>query len=174
MDVTITRNKSVHDALDNLIADGDLIGKIGWTADAVHVNPRTGVKQPVATTAALNEDGYVNIYKGKIVAVPARPMFGITIRREAPNWIQTMTRGAQLTLDGVIDWNEALEAVTKEAVVDVRDTVRNRVPPPLSPITLRLRAENSVLRGGPLSTGTTPLHDTGYMMDTLTNEVTTE
>lgn len=172
MEVKIIRNKSVSDGLDALIAGGGLVGKIGWTASDIHVDPLTKETQQVATTALLNEFGYVN-REGRIV--PARPMFRNTIRREYTNWFYTIERGAEFVLNNQIPFNTVLESVTNEAIQDVRDTVRERIAPPLAPFTLKMRLLRSIHRlTGPLASSTLPLYETGHMMQTLTNEVIPE
>ena len=175
MDVTVTRNQSVSDGLDALIAGGDLVGKIGWTGADIHTNPETGATQQVATTALLNEFGYrTTTPEGKTAIVPARPFLRNTISRESRNWLNDIMRGGELVLDNKITFNAVLEGVTATAVTNVRTTIRSRVAPPLAPYTLKKRLENSIRRGGPLTSHTIPLLDTGKMLDTLTNEVTTE
>lgn len=175
MEVTISRNKSVADGLDALIAGGTLVGKIGWTASDIHVDPISKTTQQVAKTALLNEFGFITHWKGKELHVPARPMFRNTIRRESANWLHTIERGAQFVLNNQISFSQVLDSVTKEAIQDVRDTVQNRLTPPIAPLTLRLRLLRSILRPtGRLASGTLPLYETGHMMQTLTNEVIPE
>lgn len=175
MEVTITRNQSVNDGLEALIAGGSLVGKIGWTASDIHTDPLDGSTQPVATTALLNEFGYFTVWNNKQVYVPPRPMFRNTIRREVSNWFYTIERGAQFVLNNEIKFDQVLRSVTEEAIQDVRDTVQNRLTPPLAPLTLALRLTRSILRPtGRLASGTLPLYETGQMMKSLTNEVIPE
>jgi hypothetical protein len=175
MEVTITINQSVGDSLDALIEGGSLVGKIGWTASDIHEDPISGRSEQVATTALKNEFGFITHWKGKDVHVPARPMFRNTIRRESDNWLNTIAVGAAFVLNNQISFEAVLDSVTKEAVQDVRDTVQQRLAPPLSPVTLQLRLTRSIIRkSGKLSSGTLPLYDTGHMMQTLTNEVIPE
>src|SRR5271156_565 len=175
MKVTITRNKTVADGLDALIAGGILVGKIGWTASDIHDDPITKTTQQIATTALKNEFGFITHFKGKDIHVPARPFFRNTIRRESDNWINTIERGAEFVLNNQIKFTQVLDSVTKEAIQDVRDTVQNRLTPPLTPLTLKLRLLRSILRPtAKLASGTLPLYETGKMMQTLTNEVIAE
>ena len=174
--VTVTRNKSVSDGLDALIDGGSLLGKIGWTGADIHTDPDTGATQQIATTALLNEFGYTTTTdRGTPAIVPARPFLRNTIRREARNWLNDIMRGGELVLNGVLPFKAVLEGVTSTAVANVRTTVRLRVAPPLAPYTLKKRLENSIKRGdGGVASGTTPLLDTGQMLNTLTNEVVSE
>lgn len=171
MDVTVSRNKNTLDGLDALIEGGSLIGKIGWTASDIHRDEETGKTQPVAKTALLNEFGYIND-KGYIV--PARPFFRNTISRESTNWLYDIERGAQLVLNNQIRFKDVLRGVTATAVRDVQSTVKDRIAPPLAPYTLKKRFESRIRLGLRLSNSTLPLIDTGQMMGSLSNEVTTE
>jgi hypothetical protein len=173
MDVTVTKNQATNDGLDALIAGGSLVGKIGWTGADIHTNPETGATQQIATTALLNEFGYITTTpQGNAALVPARPFLRNTISRESRNWLNDIMRGGELVLDTKIAFSAVLEGVTATAVTNVRTTIRSRVAPPLAPLTLRKRLENSIRRaGGGISRGTTPLLDTGHMLNSLTNEV---
>lgn len=171
MDVTVSRDKDTEQGLEALIAGGDLVGKIGWTAGDVHVDVDTGKTQPVATTALLNEFGYINS-DGRIV--PARPMFRNTIARESSNWLNDIERGAGLVLNNSIKFEQVLETVTAEAANNVRETIKARIAPALAPYTLRKRLGARIKLGMRLSSGTIPLLDTGQMVGSLSNEVTRE
>lgn len=172
MDVTVTRNKQTADGLDALIAGGTLTGKIGWTASDIHIDPETGEIQLVAKSALLNEFGYTKISPSglTLIRVPARPFLRNTIRRQAYTWLNSMEAGAKKVLDGGVSFSTVLLKTTGEAIEDVRDTVRSRIEPPLAKLTLIKR--NKYVRGAGIPTGTLPLYNTGHMMQTLTNEVT--
>ena len=159
MEATITRNKSVADGLDALIAGGSLVGKIGWTGSDIHVDPDTGGIQLVAITALQNEFGSFRI--------PSRPFLRNTIRESSTQWLEKMEDDSRRVLDNSFGFDTVLENVTQLAVSDVRTTVQNRVLPQLSPYTLFRRREHG-------RTGDIPLYDTGHMMQTLTNEVIAE
>ena len=171
MDVTVTGDKRTRAGLDALIAGGTLVGKIGWTAQDIHTDPETGATQPVAKTALLNEFGYASKLNGKTTVIPARPFLRNTISRESRNWLNDIMRGGELVHNNQINFNTVLEITTTTAINDVRTTVRARIAPPLAPYTLKQRLTNSIRRGGPLTSGTLPLLDTGHMLNTLTNEV---
>ena len=172
MDVTVARDKKTIDGLNALIAGGSLVGKIGWTASDIHVNPETGEISLVADDAIENEFGYLKSFGSEFVRIPARPFLRNTIRRESSTWLNTIEDESKKVLNNEIRFDAVLNTVTMDAIEDVRDTVRNRIAPPLSPVTLEKR--NKYVRGAGIPTGTLPLYNTGHMMQTLTNEVISE
>ena len=172
MEVKHTRNKSVDEGLEALIAGGSLIGKIGWTASDINVDPETGETQLVAESAIENEFGYLKIIGNSAIHIPSRPFLRNTIRRESASWLNTIEDEAKKVLENKILFDKVLYVVTEEAIEAVRDTVRNRIAPPLAAVTLEKR--NIYVRGVGIPTGTLPLYNTGHMMQTLTNEVIPE
>lgn len=180
MEIKVVHIPSTSQGLDNLIDGGQYTGKIGWTANAIHenVNPRTGqiTSQLVAQSALDNEFGKaIKGVNGAGTIIPPRPFLRNTIRRESQNWLDAMSAGAEAVLNNSISFEKVLDDVTKKAVNDVRDTVRSRVEPELSPYTVkqrRIKRAQSYTSIAP--TGDLPLYDTGHMMQTLENEVTTE
>ncbi len=174
MDVTIARNKSVSDGLDALIAGGLIAGQIGWTESDIHIDPETGEISLVADDAILNEFGGTQNFpdgsgKEEFRHIPARPFLRNTIRRESSAWLNTMGEESKKVLDNKVPFDDVLLTVTSNAITDVRETVRNRITPPLAEITLKKRFYFT--RGASKPTGTLPLYNTGHMMNTLTNEI---
>ena len=174
MEVKVVHNSVVADGLEALIKSGEKVGKVGWTSEAVYEGMFS--TKTVAQVALENEFGTVkkDISGGKMVRIPARPFLRNTIRRESHNWLHAMTEGAKAVLNNASSFEEVLDKTGKQAIDDIHNTVRNRVAPPLAPLTLELRAVKRKSKEKLLPTGDLPLYDTGHMMQTLDNEVTTE
>lgn len=173
MEIRISRNEETSRGLEALINGAmNRIGKVGWPGDAIHIDPFDGSTQPVAESALENEFGH-----GR---TPARPFMRNTIREEQSAWLEIMKAGAEDVLDNQASWDEVLDTVGKQSVNDIRDTVRFKVAPSLSKLTLALRKKARIPGKAPfrasaeIPISTLPLFDTGHMMQTLDNEVTTE
>ncbi|OJW21173.1 MAG: hypothetical protein BGO49_24475 [Planctomycetales bacterium 71-10] len=151
--------------------------KIGWFPGAKY---ETGV--PVAYAASLNEYGHGS--------TPPRPFFRPTIMQERTAWAGYAAQGAKAILRGDRTAFQVMDAIGGRAQEDVKETINQITSPPLSPITLELRAmkhKDPSLKvtgqtvgiaasrvnqpGYKLAAGTPtkPLFDTGLLITTLTH-----
>jgi hypothetical protein len=156
--------------------------KVGWFPGARY---ETGT--PVAYVAAIQEFGYGPI--------PPRPFFRTTVTAEQNNWKQYAAQGAKAVIKGSLTAFDVMDALGERAQEDVKETINQITAPPLSPITLELRAmrhKNPNLKvtatlvgevaqkvrqpGYQLANGTPdkPLIDTKLMITTLTHVTETK
>ena len=101
--------------------------RVGWFPGAKY---ETGT--PVAYVAAIQEFG-----SGPI---PPRPFFRPTIMAEENNWKQYAAQGAKAVLNGKATAHDVMDGLGERAQEDVKETINRITSPPLSPITLELRA----------------------------------
>jgi hypothetical protein len=113
-----------------------------------------------------------------------------TQQEQQGEWAKQFAQGATACLNGRVSATAVMEAISGGAADDIQKTISNLFDPPLSPITLLLRkwrkegrkitgatvgeAAAALVSDKPPSlagTSTKPLNDTGYMLATLTNEV---
>jgi hypothetical protein len=151
--------------------------KVGWFPSAVYPDGT-----PVALAAAANEFGHG--------PVPPRPFFRTTGAAEKANWSQYAAQGAKDVLNGRLTAMQVMDGLGERAQEDVKETINQITSPPLSPITLELRAmkhKNPELRitgtligqvaakvkqpGYQLASGTPdkPLIDSRLLITTLTH-----
>lgn len=101
--------------------------KIGWFPGAVY---ETGV--PVAYVASIQEYG-----SGPI---PPRPFFRTTVADQKAAWAGFAELGAKAVLRGTHSARDVMDGLGELAQEDVKETINQITAPPLSPITLELRA----------------------------------
>ena len=139
---------------------------------------------PVAFAAALNELGHGN--------TPARPFMRPAAMDHKGEWAETAAKGARAVLNGDMPPKSVMELVAAQSQSDVLDAIVEVHSPPLSPVTIEIRAMKK--RNPDLKvTGTTvgeaarkvhapgyqqpsgvsvkPLNDSGLMIATLTHVV---
>lgn len=153
--------------------------KVGWFADAKYEDGT-----PVAYAAALNELGH-----GK---TPARPFMRPTAIKERGKWSSVLAASAKKVLAGKESVSNAMETIGVVAEADVLKAIVSITTPPLSPITIQLRAmkmrDPNLKIGGrivgeaaaivhkpgyqtPSGVSTKPLNDTGTLIEKLTHKV---
>lgn len=159
-----------------------LTGKVGWFYNAVYEGGR-----PVAAVAAGNELGIASR------SIPPRPFMRPTVAERKQAWRDTVAMASVAVLKGEISAEDAMAQLTKQAEGDVAKTITQVYDPPLSPITIWLRAKRRGLLGPDVTvTGKTvgeaaravaapgyvqpnvqtkPLNDSGHMFDTLSSKV---
>ncbi|HZZ80031.1 MAG TPA: hypothetical protein VFE62_16075 [Gemmataceae bacterium] len=101
--------------------------KTGWFPGAKYEDGT-----PVALAAAANEFGH-----GK---TPARAFFRPTIAEQEKIWRQDAANGARAVLKGAATGHDVMDALGERAQEDVKQTINQITSPPLSPVTLELRA----------------------------------
>lgn len=152
--------------------------KVGWFESAVYPDG-----EPVASIAMIHEMGAPG------ANIPARPFFRPTIDANKEQWKKQLEEGAKAVMRGAVTAEQVLEIVGQLAAGQTRAKLASGAFTPLSPITLMLRkwkdaspglkvnaslvgaAADAVKRGEEGSSRTQPLHDTGYMIATLTSVV---
>lgn len=153
--------------------------KTGWFETSKYENGT-----PVAYAAALNELGH-----GK---TPPRPFMRPAAAEHKGEWAGTAAKGARAVLKGETDVRSVMEIIASQAEGDVLQAIVDVHSPPLSPITIELRAmkkRNPDLKitgatvgeaaqkvkepnyKPPTGVSIKPLNDTGLMMATLTHVV---
>ena len=151
--------------------------RVGWFPGAKYENGT-----PVAYVASVQEYGYGPI--------PPRPFFRTTVVAEENAWRRYAAEGAKAVLKGGVSGHDVMDALGERAQEDVKETINQITSPPLSPVTLELRAmkhRDPTLRvtaatvgeaarhvkqpGYKLAAGTPtkPLIDTKLMLTTLTH-----
>jgi hypothetical protein len=155
--------------------------RVGWFPGAKYEDGT-----PVALVASVQEYGHGPI--------PPRPFFRTTIASEQNAWRQYAAQGAKAVLKGTAAASDVMDGLGERAQEDVKETINQITSPPLSPITLELRAmkhKNPGLKvtgktvgeaawkvkqpGYQLASGTPdkPLIDSKLMITTLTHTTET-
>ena len=101
--------------------------KVGWFSSAVYPDGT-----PVALAAAANEFGHG--------PTPPRPFFRTTIAKEEKAWGGYAAKGGKAVLQGSQTAFNVMDGLGERAQEDVKETINQITSPPLSPITLELRA----------------------------------
>jgi hypothetical protein len=101
--------------------------RVGWFESAKY---ESGT--PVAYVASVQEYGHGPI--------PPRPFFRTTIAEQKSAWAENAAQGARAVLKGSASPRDAMDALGEVAQEDVKETINQITSPPLSPITLELRA----------------------------------
>jgi hypothetical protein len=101
--------------------------KVGWFPSAAYAD---GTK--IAYTMSVQEYGYGPI--------PPRPFFRPTMATEKNAWRQYAAQGAKAVLNGTLSAYDVMDGLGEMAQEDVKETINQITQPPLSPITLELRA----------------------------------
>lgn len=153
--------------------------KVGWFKGSKYPDGT-----PVAMAAAANELGH-----GK---TPPRPFMRPTAIKERGKWGEVVASGAKQVLKGETTIEKVMDTIGVVAEGDVLQAIVDITTPPLSPITIQLRAmkkrdPNLKITGKtvgeaaaivhkpgytqPTGVSTKPLNDTGHMLATLTHIV---
>jgi hypothetical protein len=95
--------------------------------------------------SAKYEDGTQVAYVASIQEfgsgpIPPRPFFRPTITAEQANWSNYAAQGAKAVLAGRLTAFQVMDGLGERAQEDVKETINQITSPPLSPITLELRA----------------------------------
>jgi hypothetical protein len=148
--------------------------KVGW----LDGNYEGGV--PVAYVASIQEFGVPE------KSIPARPFMRPSIAENEGVWRKTMEFAATAILKGKSTIDDAMQIIGAKAKSDIMKQIVGVTAPPLSPITIELRAmrrqgikitgktvgeaARKVNEEGykPPNVSTKPLDDTGLMIDKLT------
>lgn len=155
-------------------------GRVGWFPSAKYEN---GV--PVAYVMAIQELGSPGNN------IPARPTARPTIAQNQGAWRDLALSASRQTIRGKISAYDAVAKLTQKAENDWKETILRVTDPPLSPVTIELRAmkkanpnlkvtQTTVWEAirrikapgyKPPSVNTKPLIDSGHAIATLTNVV---
>lgn len=175
--ITRSNRKGFIVLLDRLKELSGINTRVGWFPAAKYENGTN-----VAYVAAIQEFG-----SGPI---PPRPFFRTAVAKEKTTWKSNAAQGAKAVLKGTATAHGVMDALGERAQEDVKETINQITSPPLSPVTLELRAmkhKNPNLRvtgktvgeaaarvrqpGYKLAAGTPtkPLIDTKLMITTLTH-----
>lgn len=151
--------------------------KVGWFESSKYEDGT-----PVAYVAAIQELGYG--------AIPPRPYMRPTAVKERGKWGDVVAQGAKKVLAGKESVENVMETIGNVAEGDVLQAIVDITTPPLSAITIQLRAmkkrnPNLKITGKivgeaaaitkktgyvtPADVSIKPLNDTGHMMATLTH-----
>src|SRR4051794_37977764 len=87
---------------------------------------------PGAYVASIQEYGHGPI--------PPRSFFRPTAMKEKPAWADIAAQGAKAVLKGSVSARDVMDGLGERAQEDVKETINQITSPPLSPITLELRA----------------------------------
>ncbi len=101
--------------------------KIGWFPGAKYEDGT-----PVAYVASIQEFG-----SGP---TPPRPFMRTTAKSQQAVWAADAAQGARAVLAGNVTPFHVMDAIGEKAQEDVKETINQITSPPLSPITLELRA----------------------------------
>lgn len=181
-------NPKAFEQLDlKLKALARIEGKVGWFSSARYEN---GV--PVAYVMAIQELGYNG---GKIGVIPPRPTMRPTAIKQREKWGRTAGVVSKRVLAGQMTPVDAMGVITLQAESDVGAAIAELVAPPLSPVTIELRAMKAKNPGlvitaatvgiaarrvaspgyiAPAGISTKPLNDTGHAIATLSHVVETQ
>lgn len=156
--------------------------KVGWFDSAKYEDGT-----PVAYVASIQEYGHGPI--------PPRAFFRPTAIKERKAWADNAAQGSKAVLKGTLSARDVMDGLGERAQEDVKETINQITSPPLSPITLELRAmkrKNPDLKiggklvgevaakvkqpGYQLASGTPdkPLVDSKLMITTLTHVTESE
>jgi hypothetical protein len=95
--------------------------------------------------AATYEDGTKVAYVASIQEfgagpIPPRPFFRPTVLEQQTAWREYAAQGARAVLKGSLSAFAVMDGLGERAQEDVKETINQITSPPLSPITLELRA----------------------------------
>lgn len=157
---------------------------VGWLESAKYDD-----STPVAGIAALHEYGSA---KG---GIPPRPFIRPAIENEQENWDELIKKGFTAVIEGKASVEQVLNALGLKSSADIKNYIINGSHTALSPITIALRkldnegvkisgatvgAVAKAIKEGKTGSGELgdqsfgnkdPLRDSGYMIATITHEV---
>lgn len=121
-------NSKAFEALDlKLKALEKVETRVGWFETAKYEDGT-----PVAYVASIQEYGHGPI--------PPRPFFRTTAAEQKTAWAEAAKQGAKAVLKGAVTARDVMDGIGERAQEDVKETINRITSPPLSPITLELRA----------------------------------
>lgn len=121
-------NPKAFEALESRLKElAGVETKVGWFPSATYSD---GTK--VAYVAAIQEFG--------AGPIPPRPFMRPTVIAEKQHWADHAAKGARAVLKGSATAFGVMDALGELAQEDVKETINQITSPPLSPITLELRA----------------------------------
>lgn len=133
---------------------------VGWFATAKY--PESGI--PVAYVATIQEFGYP---EGNI---PARSFVRSTQAEKQKGWSVLLAKGSSRVMEGKMTAEFMYDALGLQVAGDIRKTLATAAFMPLADSTISARAHE---RGVSIEeVNKDPLHDTGYMQASLTNQTT--
>lgn len=156
---------------------GKTEARVGWFETAKYEDGT-----PVALAAIVNEFGSPQN------AIPPRSFFRTTIMDQGKNWSKIVAAGAKASLQGGVNVGDVIEMLAARAAGDVRKKITKIWTPALKPETIKNRIRrtagyqnlktrkgraayaNRKLEKAPKSL-TKPLVDTGFLLDSLTYDV---
>ena len=111
--------------------------------------------------------GYIHENGSPAQNIPARPFLVPGVERAQDKTVDYLTQGAKLALEGNAPaMDRALSAAGQNAVSSVKSRIAEGIPPPLKPRTVAARVRRR--RGRPGAAQTTPLIDTGQLLNSIT------
>lgn len=174
--------KEIQEAIKKLSKTRVLIGI------PLQGNTRSKVKgKRTVKNAAL---GYIHEFGSPAQNIPRRPFLVPGVRDSRKDWEPYMRQAAEAAMkgdDGLM--MRTLEAAGMKAVVAVKKRIVDKIPPPLSPYTVAMRARSTpadvmayrawlqqykMRRKTLASSPVTPLVDTAQMMNSITYVVKTK
>ena len=182
MKVSVTQDTKQLDAfVKHLEGMKGMTVNVGFFEDSKY---DSGV--PVAYVAVIQEFGSPR------QGIPPRPFMRPTCVANATKWQQQFAKGSADVADGKLTWLQVFEQLGLKAAGDTRKTISKIQTPPLSPVTLQLRAwkkagvkitkKSQVLQAAHLvalgindtlsGTAAKPLIDSGVMRNAITHKVT--
>ncbi|CAH6969066.1 conserved hypothetical protein [Vibrio chagasii] len=159
--------------------------QVGWFESAKYDD-----NTPVAAIAAQNEFGNPKL------SIPARPFIRPTVAEKQSHWEASMAALAERVVNGSMSMDDALHSLGLLVSGHIKTAISQTSSPPLSPITIALRkhrnegvkiggrfvgAVAAAIEAGETGAGQLgdqsfgnkdPLRDSGYMIASLTHEVT--
>jgi len=175
-------------ALSDLIGQLQQLQQLQTTAgfyDTSHYPDGT----PVAQAALTNEFGADHFVEEFHIHVPARPFMRPAIERYKTDWAKVAEEGIKEMARGDLSPMQIHDRIGLSMQGDIKKEITEPGKLPLSPITLALRKQRedgidvtqadvantirAIKIGATLemSTNTTPLNETGYMIDSVAYEV---
>ena len=159
--------------------------KVGWFETAKYPDGTS-----VAYVAAIQELG-ANTGHG---VIPPRPFMRPTVAEEKKAWVKLVGDGAKEAIKGDVTMFTVMDALGQKAEADIAATITHITAPPLSPVTIELRAMKKANPNLVITLHTVgiaaakvnqpgyqkptvsdkPLNDTGVMLATLTHVTETE
>lgn len=135
---------------------------VGWFATSKY--PDSAV--PVAYVAVIQEHGYPE------GGIPARSFVRATKAEKQQGWAVLLGKGSARVMEGKMTAEVMYDSLGLAVAGDIRKTLATAQFQALSKSTIRARAARRGVTVDEVNKD--PLHDTGYMQASLTNQVTTK
>lgn len=133
--------------------------KVGWGK-----KQRYDDGTPVATVAVVQEFG------SPAKNIPPRSFMRVAADNEGKNWARQFAGGLKKVLSGRMQASSVMEAIALLVEGDIKKAISSVTEPPLKEATIKAR--NRGKKVGNTKTASKPLVDTGYMLNSVTHEVT--